>query len=60
MKNNNKKDFIKRFERKWIFENSNIEAVKIAILRSKLLFCEIYSSRVVNSSIILLKFLLKS
>ena len=49
MINNNKKDFIKRFERKWIFENSNIEAIKIAILRSKLLFSEIYSTRVVNS-----------
>lgn len=49
MDKNNNKTLIKRFERKWLFENSNIDTIKIAILRSKLLFNEIYTARTVNS-----------
>ena len=46
---NSKAELIKRFERKWLFNGSNIELVKLAIIRSKFLFNEIYSPRAVNS-----------
>lgn len=44
-----KNEIVERFERKWLFNDSNLELVKLAIIRSKFLFSEIFSPRAVNS-----------